>query len=350
MIRNIIAKLRDHSFIYAVVSIYWAIYLLIYSIYELTFHVDTALYFLLYGGIYAYFALILVIAAKIPSLANSEDNLSLLRRLMDWFRYEFTVGDRVANGLNGMILLSGTIIVFSTFKSSIPAINPFNWDEYFMHMDRAIFGTDPWIILQFLFGYMYVTAFISLMYNLWILVVISVLTFAAFSRSSDLRSQFLLSAILAWALAGNVMAIIFSSAGPCYYGEIVAGNDPYLQQMQYLRYVHEMTGMIWALDIQDTLWLAYENSGRGVSGISAMPSLHVIFSLLMAIYGMRLNRFMGLALVVFAVFIMIGSVHLGWHYAVDSLVAVPLAFGFWVVSGRLVRISGGLRRDLAEGR
>mgnify|MGYP006189448769 CR=1 FL=1 len=48
----------------------------------------------------------------------------------------------------------------------------------------------------------------------------------------------------------------------------------------------------------------------------------------------RLNRTLGWILTGFALVIGFGSVHLGWHYALDGIVAAFAAWGIWWVAGR----------------
>ncbi|MBW2186739.1 MAG: phosphatase PAP2 family protein [Deltaproteobacteria bacterium] len=59
-----------------------------------------------------------------------------------------------------------------------------------------------------------------------------------------------------------------------------------------------------------------------------MPSMHVATSTLFALLGWRSNRALGIILTIFLVIIMIGSIHLGWHYAIDGYVAI---IGTWLV-------------------
>ena len=68
-----------------------------------------------------------------------------------------------------------------------------------------------------------------------------------------------------------------------------------------------------------------------------MPSVHVSIAFLMLLlawnYGRGARWFFG----VFAGMIMIGSVHLGWHYAVDGYLAALVTFIIWVACGRFLR-------------
>jgi membrane-associated phospholipid phosphatase len=85
------------------------------------------------------------------------------------------------------------------------------------------------------------------------------------------------------------------------------------------------------------LWLAHSTNAGRISGISAMPSLHIMFALLIGFYLWRINRAVGGALLVYAAIIFVGSVHLAWHYAVDGIAALVLAMITWRVSGWLVK-------------
>ena len=57
-------------------------------------------------------------------------------------------------------------------KPMIPVIKPFAWDETFMQLDRTLhFGFDPWVLLQPVLGYDWVTFMICNLYNFWFLAL-----------------------------------------------------------------------------------------------------------------------------------------------------------------------------------
>jgi len=64
-----------------------------------------------------------------------------------------------------------------------------------------------------------------------------------------------------------------------------------------------------------------------------MPSLHVAIAVLQALLGWRLSRKLGLILTGYAVIVLLGSVHLAWHYAVDGYLSILLALIVWKASG-----------------
>jgi membrane-associated phospholipid phosphatase len=112
--------------------------------------------------------------------------------------------------------------------------------------------------------------------------------------------------------------------------------DPYLPLMDWLRTVN-VTHPVFALDVMDELWKTYETGTGLVNGISAMPSMHVGTSVLFAIAGFASGRrWLAWLLTVFALLIMIGSVQLAWHYAIDGYVGAVVALLGWWLAGRLV--------------
>ena len=106
--------------------------------------------------------------------------------------------------------------------------------------------------------------------------------------------------------------------------------------MAHLNNVSEISP-VWALQVQEDLWAGYMNDGV-LAGISAMPSMHVATAVLMALYAWTHARWAGFVMAVFAILIMLGSVHLGWHYAVDGYVGALIAWIAWriglAVAGR----------------
>jgi hypothetical protein len=62
-------------------------------------------------------------------------------------------------------------------------------------------------------------------------------------------------------------------------------------------------------------------------------------AVLIACAGAKLDRRLGTALAAFAAVIVVGSVHLGWHYAVGSYYAVVSSLALWWAAGRIVRMA-----------
>jgi membrane-associated phospholipid phosphatase len=247
-------------------------------------------------------------------------------------------GDRVGNLVHGLLTFTPMMMIFTALKVDIAHMNPFSWDETFMRLGREIgFGHPSWQLLQPLFGYPPITTALSYAYGLWFPAMFGCL-FWQLSRPhhDEVRAQFLLAFAFAWFFGGFVIATIFSSAGPCFYGHLVAGADPYAPLLHYLRETRQHWP-VWIVDAQDDLWRAYLSGDGDIEGISAMPSMHVMIATLLALLGWRVNRHVGMGFAVFAVIIFVSSIVLGWHYSIDGFAGAALALGFWWVAGKLTR-------------
>lgn len=247
-------------------------------------------------------------------------------------------GQRWGNAIPFLVVITLTSTAYSYFKSTIPYLQPFAWDPYFDRMDMWLHGgVRPWELLQPVLGWPLVSFAVNFVYNLWFFVMIGVWLWLAFTlHKKAARREFLLAFLLTWMIGGSVLATVFSSAGPCYYAHLIPGADPYTGLMTYLQGVDGNWFPIWALNTQDMLWQGYIDPANNLSGISAMPSMHMATATLLVPLAFRMDRRIGWAAVVFWLMILIGSVHLGWHYAVDSYAGAAIAAASWWLACRLV--------------
>jgi len=237
-----------------------------------------------------------------------------------------------------LLLMPAFGATFTNLKVLIPAVNPFGWDAAFAEWDRLVhFGYDPWRLLQPVLGHPYVTSLVNGFYNLWFVLAYGVFCWQmATTARPRLRMQYILTFILAWVLIGNVMALLLSSAGPVYYGRVTGLPDPFAELMAYLHQASTVSP-VPALGIQEMLWRLYEAKGLALGGgISAMPSLHVAIAFSFVLLGRAIDRRLAVAFAAFALMILLGSVHLGWHYAIDGYVSIAATWAIWRSVGWLL--------------
>ncbi|GGO50991.1 PAP2 superfamily protein [Roseovarius pacificus] len=258
-----------------------------------------------------------------------------LRRLFTDIKSILLDAERLLSGIIALVIIGFVVGTASFLKDMIPLIRPFSWDPAFAQLDRVLHGgQDVWRLLAPVLATPFVTSALNAAYHAWLPILYFLVFIAAFGRTdAPGHRMFLLSMVMAWIVAANLLATTFSSVGPVYYAAFGFG-DTFKQQMQMLHSLNEISP-VWALRVQDMLLDGYQTGGS-VRGISAMPSMHVTTATLMAFYGFTLSRPVGWALTAFAVTIFLGSVHLAWHYAVDGYLAIALAAIFWRLSRRLV--------------
>ncbi len=227
---------------------------------------------------------------------------------------------------------------FIGFKGAIPVVQPFAWDPTFMGLDRALhFGRHPWQLLHPVLGFPWVTVAVDLLYYLWFPVLGLTLVWQGWTDRRELGAQFFVSYAAVWILLGTVLATAFSSAGPCYYGKVTGLPDPFAPLMEYLQEVNGARPL-FAIAVQTFLWEGYAGvTAHPIEGIAAMPSVHVAVPVLFAVLGWRTHRWLGIAYTGYAAIVLIGSVHLGWHYAIDGYVGAATVPLIWKASGFAVR-------------
>jgi hypothetical protein len=135
--------------------------------------------------------------------------------------------DRLADTALALGLVVVFLAAFAQAKGLITAIQPFAWDPALAAADRALhFGLAPGAALQAVLGHPLVLTLVTGAYNFWLSLTMFVLFFACFARTDRLaRMQFLLAFVLAWMLGGNVLATLFSSAGPVYVERLGLGTE-----------------------------------------------------------------------------------------------------------------------------
>ncbi|UTY46591.1 phosphatase PAP2 family protein [Sinorhizobium fredii] len=243
--------------------------------------------------------------------------------------------DRLAHGLHSTAIFLGLIVVFGSVKSTIPAIEPFSWDAFLIQLDRAIFGgIDPYVITRAVFGNSYGVVGLNVAYNLWLVVFIASMIIVPWLSNHALRLRYIHTSLLTWFVGGNIAAIYFSSAGPCFV-HLLTGDQTFIPLLKLLNDVNRETGAVWALVAQDMLWSSYVAEDGVVYGISAMPSMHVAVSVIVACVAWQSGRIWRWAGAAYAATIFIGSIQLGWHYASDGIVGGALALLFWKTSSYL---------------
>ena len=205
-----------------------------------------------------------LLSYKFIEMALHEKPKHPLAALWRNFKSIVTDPERMASGIPIFAALVIFMYVFTMVKAYVSVLAPFSWDGTFDRWDVALhFGTRPWELLQPVLGYWPVTFLINVNYNMWFVAMNVFLAYYAFiARPGAQRTRFFLSYMLIWIIGGGVLAVLFSSAGPCYFTRLGIFPDPYAPLMAYLAEANTHAP-VWALTTQDMLWdLKTEGSGR----------------------------------------------------------------------------------------
>ena len=232
------------------------------------------------------------------------------------------------------LLYISVLGLFGLFKQHVLIHTPFTFDQTFHAFDVAIFGTEPWRLSH---GGPELTAFLGTAYYGWYApMMLGTLAVALCSHRPAFRDRYISAFVLTWIIVGSVMAYLLPAAGPCYWGQFVPGPNLYAELMAKIGAdVAASSAYNPVLDAQAYLLAAYGGNTVLGGGISAMPSMHVAAAALFACGAWQVHRALGMLFAGFAAVIWWASVHLGWHYFVDGLVAIPATLFVWWLCGKL---------------
>ncbi len=260
---------------------------------------------------------------------------SPLRALWGKFQQDVLSTQSLASIIPVWSFLIAFTYVFTASKSNIERFNAFSWDVTFDRWDVIIhLGYRPWEILQPVFGFPFISFLVNLNYNAWFLVLIGFWAyFMVLVPRGIERTRFFLAFGLIWMIGGGLMATWLSSAGPCFYGRTGLSPDPYASLMQYLNAANQQFP-IFSIQTQELLW-QFHGTENLTGGISAMPSMHNATVLLFILATRDTSRFVSGLVWAHAILIFLGSVHFGWHYAVDAYISWLLVLVLWPIAHRL---------------
>lgn len=256
----------------------------------------------------------------------------------------FIVSVLARNGVRFVLIFAGFCVglaAFTSMKLAIPTLVPFYADPVLADIDALIhFGNPGEIVhallpqwLQYPLAYLYGPA--------WFLFWFGLTAFVALNDSKALRQRYFWTMALSICLLGTVLAIALSSVGPVFY-EAVYQNGRFTALMGA---VGASPAGSYMSDMFDYLYGNYLAGGHALgTGISAMPSVHLAIVTLNALMLASLNRFIGAVAWVYVVLVLLGSVFLGWHYAIDGYLSIAVVALIWWTMGRVLeRPVAGMR-------
>lgn len=283
---------------------------------------------------YALYGAIIGSALLVRKLLHRSDH-----RLL-WFTRTWPIEEFIARLISALPFLLMYPIFMSGFTSMKNLLNdtvPFTWDHALLAFGTTMhFGAPLWQWLAI--DSRPVTLVLEFFYAFWGVLVVAV-PFSVCLRPADCakRTQFLVSYLLVMVLLGNVVAGLFMSAGPFWLQFSGHHHYPYAPLFDYLLRA-DPDGSFSAVTYQRYLWEAHMHGFSSFgTGVSAFPSIHVAIATLYVLFGWQFGRLARAASVLFLIAIMIGSVHLGWHYALDGYAGIAGAAAIYFAVGWALR-------------
>lgn len=234
------------------------------------------------------------------------------------------------------------ITAYNVFKALYLPSAGFWAGHYIARGERAVLGGhDAWELTHALFSSPWATQIIDLLYHGWFVpMVVGVAVCSYVKPGSRLSSRYLISYLTLWSVQGNLVAYLLPAAGPSLRGfmhpetkTFVALNHVLDTQNSFLL-AHGAPGL-YSVGYQHGLVALFgQQSVTLGGGISAMPSLHNAMAVLFTCAAWTIGQRAGIVATVYAMLIWFGSIHLGWHYAADGLVAAAFTVMTWIGVGQ----------------
>ena len=232
-----------------------------------------------------------------------------------------------------MALAGLNMITFMWVKPLLNYLVPFWADPLLARIDRAMFGTDPWQLLNWL----NVPVLAHFYHRGWFALMILVLLKVLVSPTSRQKSALMLTYFLLWSVFGPLVHTLLPAAGPVFYARLGHGAA--------------FSGLVMEPETHraaEYLWQTYANRAFGPgAGISAMPSLHIATTAwtVIAVWQLAPRWLVPVSLAGTLIFLL--SISLGWHYAIDGIAGAAGAFVIWMACAAIMR--GRTHESFREG-
>lgn len=231
----------------------------------------------------------------------------------------------IADTLRLIVFGALVIVVYGWIKLVVPIYHPRLFDPELWELDRALlFGAAPTTFLLDLFGARWFLRLIDWSYaNIFFASASIAYGWVLSHPERRIRIAFANGNALLW-ITGGWLYMLLPSLGPALrFPEVWFAHSETLRLTQGL---------------QALLMRNYQNvirawSGatvtepiRIVFGIGAFPSLHVAFQMYVFLWTRRVWRTGQALFGIFVFVIFLGSMITGWHYLIDSLAGLLMAY------------------------
>jgi hypothetical protein len=228
-----------------------------------------------------------------------------------------------------------TVYAYGWIKLAVPLLRQRVYDQELWNFGGSLFfGHSAHVFIVELFSSEPVMRFLDVTYaNLFIVTLNIAIIYFASSPSRRLRVAFMDSNTTMW-LIGAWLYVAVPSLGPAF-----SFPDVWLPLSQVMGHTQALQRLLMT-NYQAVLG-HLRGEARPVNiffGVAAFPSLHVAFQTLVFLWMRRLWRYGAVVFGTVALLIFIGSIVTGWHFIVDSIAGVALAWLCFRASFKVHRV------------
>lgn len=235
-----------------------------------------------------------------------------------------------------LLLSAGLMLhVYGWIKLVIPLLHPRLYDQELWNIDRMIFfGISPNIFFLNLFNGRLALRTVDFSYgNIFVVGLCVAVGYFISSPVKRLRVAFMTGHVFLW-LTGAWLYMLIPSLGPAY-----RFPDIWLQYADDLSTTQSMQALLWR-NYSAVLHMNARNAApvNILLGIAAFPSLHVGFQTFIFLWFRRIWTWGEVLFAVFVLAIFLGAMITGWHYLIDLIAGMLLAWIVWAVTSRRYRV------------
>jgi hypothetical protein len=246
------------------------------------------------------------------------------------------------------IVIFGTLVVhaYGWIKIAVPLRHPRLFDQELWNLDQTLFfGLSPNILALNLFGNRTVLHVVDYWYgNLFIVSMFVAFGYFLSAPSNRLRIAFVTGNAVMW-LTGSWLYMALPSIGPAYrFPEI------WLRYVDDFRKTQFLQALLWGNYQRVLLLPTSVNPGpiNVMLGIAAFPSLHVAMQTYVFLWFRKLWTWGEIMFGFFVFFILLGSLITGWHYLIDGIAGILLAYISYAIAMRAFRVHRWLKLRAAQ--
>lgn len=227
------------------------------------------------------------------------------------------------------------LAAYTWAKCSIPFAVGYGWERFWSDADRLLFGRDAWQLTHAVIPAAAGSAWTFYYAVIWGFVLVFSGALISVFASKRHAATFFTAMMMSWLIGGLGFAYAFSAAGPVFAHLV----DPEMGT----RFAPLRADLVAMLGDDDLVLLSQKYLTAGMhlkiamkgGGVSAMPSMHIATATILVVSAWK-SRWLPLA-ILFLLLTFVGSVHLGYHYAVDAPVAAVIAVICWLAAARIYR-------------